>query len=224
MSRVVAYVRVSTNKQDLENQRHEIENYCSRHGLVVDEWDEDIASGTVQLKDRQAGALIDSLKSGDRLIVSEVSRISRSIRTIVNTLEDCIERGVEVTSIKEGITFRDDVTSTVMMVGLGLAAQLERKFISARTREALARKKAEGVRLGRPAASYLPENRKLFGKDEEILSYMRRRVSKAAIARILDVSASTLHRYIKDQDLDGRLWLERVRQTDDWKKRNKMKS
>lgn len=214
MPRVVAYVRVSTNKQDLQNQRHEIERYCAAHGLLVDEWDEDIASGTTQLKDRQAGALIDSLKSGDTLIVSEVSRISRSIRTIVNTLEDCIERGVAVTSIKEGITFKDDVTSTVMMVGLGLAAQLERKFISARTREALARKKAEGVRLGRPPGKHRPENRKLYGKDEEILRYMRRRVSKAAIARLLDVSISTLRRYINDHDLEDRLLLERIKKTD----------
>lgn len=214
MGRVIAYVRVSTDKQDLENQRHEIERFCATRGLVVDEWDQDIASGTVQLKDRQAGALIDSLKTGDTLIVSEVSRISRSIRTIVNTLQDCIERGVTVTSIKEGVTFGDDVTSDVMMVGLGLAAQLERRFISARTKEALARKRSEGVRLGRPPGTHRPENRKLYGKDDEIMRYMRRQVSKAAIARLLDVSISTLRRYIAEQDLDTKLLLERLRKTD----------
>lgn len=222
MSRVVAYVRVSTNKQDLENQRHEIERYCSVHSLAVDEWDEDIASGTTQVKDRRAGAMLDGLASGDTLIVSEISRISRSVRTLLNVIEDCIDHGITVISVKQNITFEKGLTSKIMMVGLGLAAEVEREMISARTKEALARRSAEGVRLGRPAVTYLPENRKLFGKDEEILSYMRRRVSKAAIARLLDVSASTLYRYIKDEDLDDRLWLERVRQTDVWKKPNKM--
>lgn len=222
MSRVVAYVRVSTNKQDLENQRHEIDRYASAHSLTVDDWDEDIASGTTQVKDRHMGAMLDSLRSGDTLIVSEISRISRSVKTLLNVLDDCIDRGITVISVKQNVTFEKGLTSTIMMVGLGLAAEIEREMISARTKESLARKKAEGVKLGRPAGTYLPENRKLFGKDEEILSYMRRRVSKAAIARLLDVSASTLHRYIKDQNLHERLWLERVRQTDDYKKRSKM--
>lgn len=224
MSRVVAYVRVSTNKQDLENQRHEIERYCSAHSMTVDEWDEDIASGTTQVKDRRAGAMLDGLVQGDTLIVSEISRISRSVKTLLNVLDDCIQREIKVISVKQNVTFEKGLTSTIMMVGLGLAAEIEREMISARTKEALARKKVEGVKLGRPTKTYLPENRKLFGKDEEILSYMRRRVSKAAIARLLDVSASTLHRYIKDEDLDGRLWLERVRQTDVWKKRSKIGS
>lgn len=221
MGRVVAYVRVSTNKQDLENQRHEIERYCSTHGLVVDHWDEDIASGTTQVKDRRAGAMLEGLTTGDTLIVSEISRISRSVRTLLNILEDCIDQGITVISVKQNVTFEKGLTSTIMITGLGLAAQIEREMISARTREALARKSAEGVKLGRPAGTHVPENRKLFGKNEEILSYMRRRVSKAAIARLLDVSASTLYRHVKDEALDDQLWLERVKKTDDWKKPNK---
>lgn len=213
MSKVIAYIRVSTNKQDLENQRHEIGRYCTARGLVVDEWDEDIASGTVRIQDRQAGQVFASLQSGDRLVVSEVSRISRSVGTLVTVLEDCIHRGVMVTSVKEDITFKDDITSTVMMVGLGLAAQLERKLISARTKEALARKRAEGVRLGRPPGSSGVDRLKLYGKDDEILQYMRKGVSKRAIARLLDVGRSTLHRYIQLQELDDRLLLERIKQT-----------
>lgn len=220
--KTVAYVRVSTNKQDLENQRHEIERYCSAHGMTVDEWDQDIASGTTQVKDRRAGAMLDGLLSGDTLIVSEISRISRSVKTLLNVLDDCIQREIKVISVKQNVTFEKGLTSTIMMVGLGLAAEIEREMISARTKEALARKKAEGVKLGRPVGTYVPENRKLFGKDEEILSYMRRRVSQAAIARLLDVSASTLRRHVKDQNLHELLWLERVKETDVWKKRSKI--
>lgn len=213
MTRVIAYVRVSTNKQDLKNQRFEIERYCSLNNITVDEWDSDIASGTVKVKDRRAGALLDKLQSGDTLIVSEVSRISRSIRTIFDVVQDLIERGVAVISVKEGVKFGSDLTSTVMLAGLGLAAEIERKMISARTREALARKKSEGMKLGRPLGTHRPEHRKLHGKDEEILRYMRRRVSKAAIARLLDVNVGTLRTYIKNQELDTRLLLEQLKQT-----------
>lgn len=214
MPRVIAYVRVSTNKQDLENQRHEIERYCSLRGLVVDEWDSDIASGTIKLRDRRAGALIDSLRTGDTLVVSEISRISRSLRTVLNVIEDAIENGVVIMSVKENFVFGDDLNSRIIAATFGLAAQIERSLISARTREALVRKRAEGVRLGRPPGTHRPEHRKLHGKDEEILNYMRKRVPKTAIARLLDVSISTLRRYVAEQDLDARLLLERFRKTD----------
>lgn len=214
MGRVIAYVRVSTDKQDLENQRHEIERYCLTRGLVVDEWDQDIASGTIKVQNRRVGGVLERLRPGDRLIVSEVSRISRSAGTLVNIIDDAVERGISIISVKENIEFDDGLTSTVMKLGLALAAELERKMISARTKEALARKRAEGVRLGRPPGTHHPENRKLHGKDDEILAYMRKRVPKTVIARLLDTSVSTLRRYIADQDLDTKLLIERFRKTD----------
>lgn len=214
MPKTYAYVRVSTNKQDLDNQRHEIERYCRSSGLSVDVWDSDIASGTIKLRDRRVGALLDSLKAGDTLIVSEISRISRSIRTVLNVIEDAIEKGISVHSVKESFVFGDDLNSRVIATAFGLAAQIERSLISARTREALARKKAEGVKLGRPPGTHTPEHRKLHGKDGEILRYMKKRVPKAAIARLLDVNVATLRRYINDENLEGRLVLERLKQTD----------
>ncbi|GAA1053947.1 recombinase family protein [Dietzia natronolimnaea] len=214
MGRVIAYVRVSTDKQDLENQRHEIERYCWVRGLVVDEWDQDIASGTIKVQNRRVGGVLERLRPGDRLIVSEVSRISRSAGTLVNIIDDAVERGISIISVKENIEFDDGLTSTVMKLGLALAAELERKMISARTKEALARKRAEGVKLGRPRGTYRPEHRKLHGQDEVILGYMRKRVPKTVIARLLDTSVSTLRRYISDRDLDTKLLLERFRKTD----------
>ena len=214
MGRVIAYVRVSTDKQDLENQRHEIERYCSIRGFAVDEWDQDIASGTIKVQNRRVGNVLGALRPGDRLIVSEVSRISRSAGTLVNIIDDAVERGITIVSVKENIEFDDGLTSTVMKMGLALAAELERKMISARTKEALARKRSEGVRLGRPPGTHRPENRKLHGKDDEILRYMRKRVPKTAIARLFDVSISTLRRYVDEQELDDKILLERLKQTD----------
>ncbi|BAS17590.1 transposon Tn2501 resolvase [Arthrobacter sp. Hiyo8] len=152
MAKVIAYVRVSTDKQELENQRYEIQKYCDNHSITVDEWDEEVVSGTVRVKDRKVGALLDRLEAGDMLIVSEISRISRSIVTVLNSIQLCIDRNVQVVSIKENITFADNLNSKVMAVAFGLAAEIERSMISARTKEALARKKSEGVVLGRPRA------------------------------------------------------------------------
>jgi DNA invertase Pin-like site-specific DNA recombinase len=212
MPRVIAYVRVSTDKQELENQRFEIAKYCETHSITVDEWDEEIVSGTVRVKDRKVGALLARLETGDMLIVSEISRISRSIVTVLNSIQECIDRDVKVVSIKEGITFADDLNSKVMAVAFGLAAEIERSMISARTKEALARKKSEGVVLGRPVGSYKPEHYKLHGKDEQIIDYMSKQVSIAAIARLLDVNRKTLQTYIDRHDLRGQLRWRRFQQ------------
>lgn len=201
MARVIAYVRVSTDKQDLENQRFEIERFCERRGYTVDEWDQEIVSGTIKVRDRRIGALIDGLKEGDTLIVSEVSRISRSLRTVLTVIEDAIERGIVITSVKENMTFGNDLNSKVVAVAFGLAAEIERSMISARTREALARKKAEGVVLGRPPGTHRAEHLKLHGKDEEILKLLEKRVSMSAIARMFDVNRKTLASYIIRQNL-----------------------
>ncbi len=213
MSKTVAYVRVSTDKQDLDNQRFEIERFCQQRGYVVDEWDQETVSGTVKVKDRKVGALLDKLEAGDILIVSEVSRLSRSLVTVLNVLADCAERDITVVSVKENMTFGNDLNSRVIATAFGLAAEIERSFISARTKEALARKRAEGATLGRPRGSSKPERLKLHGKDDEILRYMKKRVSEAAIARMLDVNRGTLRDYIKRQDLRTRLLLERMKET-----------
>src|SRR5580765_6016490 len=104
---VIAYVRVSTDKQELENQRYAIEQYCATHNVTVDEWDQEIISGTVKLKDRKVGALLSRLNDGDTLLVSEISRLSRSVLMVLTALQECIDRNVTVISIKEGFTFGD---------------------------------------------------------------------------------------------------------------------
>src|SRR4051794_39806110 len=151
--RTVAYVRVSTHKQDLENQRFEINRFAEQRGYTVDEWSEDVVSGSKDLAVRKIGPLLDSLDRGDVLIVSEVSRISRRLLDIMEVLKLCIGRGITILTVKEGYEFGDDINSQVMAFALGLAAEIERRLISARTKEALARKRAEGVKLGRPVGS-----------------------------------------------------------------------
>jgi DNA invertase Pin-like site-specific DNA recombinase len=206
MSRVVAYIRVSTETQTVENQLSGIEKYAESNNLTIDEVAGETISGyKSKLNERKLSEVLASLERGDTLIISETSRISRRLLDVLNTIQELLDKGVNVIAVKEGIVFRDDINSKVLAFAFGLSAEIERSLISARTREALAKKKADGVVLGRPPGSGKPEGLKLFGKDEEILAMQLKRVPKATIARLLDVNRETLNRYIKRQQLDKEL-------------------
>ncbi|WKK71481.1 recombinase family protein [Rathayibacter oskolensis] len=215
MAKVVAYVRVSTNHQDHENQQYEIAQFADRQGLDVSEYVSEVITGKAAVKDRKIGALLDDLRDGDTLIVSEVSRISRSLTGVLNAIEDATKRGITIMTVKGGHVFGDNINSKVIAFAFGLAAEIERDLISARTKEALARKKAEGVVLGRPVGSHTVENLKLWGKDEEILSLMLKRVPKSAIARLLDVNRNTLSAHIERRELVKELL---------WRRHNQIKN
>lgn len=214
MSRVVAYVRVSTGKQETENQRFEIERFCAERGFTDVEYVDEVVSGSTELHERKLGELLETLSRGDTLIVSEVSRISRRLFAVMSTLERCLKDGITILTVKEGYEFKDDISSQVMAFAFGLAADIERRMISARTKEALARKRAEGVKLGRPVGSRKDSNLKLHGKDDRIVRYLDKGVSVSAIARLLDVNRKTLRDYIDRRDLLRRLLLFRYDKTD----------
>ncbi|WP_100504018.1 recombinase family protein [Mycobacteroides abscessus] len=210
--KTVAYIRVSTDRQDVENQRFEITRYAKSNHLNVDEFVGEVISGyKTQIAERKFGQVLKELDRGDTLIVSETSRISRRLIDILNTLQDCIDKGITVIAVKEQYVFKDDLNSQIMAFAFGLAAQIERNLISARTREALARKKAEGVILGRPRGKAAdPTKRKLHGQDDQILDYLEKRVPKAVIARLLDVNRQTLQNYIDQENLMFKLRQRRL--------------
>lgn len=208
MTRVVAYIRVSTERQETDNQLSGIRNYANQNHLVITETVGETVSGYKStIQERKFSDVIGSLQSGDTLIVSETSRISRRLLDVLNIIQNLIERGVSVITVKENIVFKDDINSKVLAFAFGLSAEIERSLISSRTREALARKKAEGVVLGRPPGSAKPDGLKLHGQDEFIIQERLHRVSKSAIARKLDVHRETLDRYMKRQEIDKEvLW------------------
>lgn len=208
MPRVIAYARVSTDKQDAENQRFEIEKYLARTGQVYDQFIEETVSGKRDVSERKLGELMKELDKGDTIIVSETSRISRRLSEIFNTIQDCIDLGITVIAVKQNYVFADDINSKVIAFAFGLAAEIERDLISQRTKEALARKKSEGVVLGRPVGSFQHKHFKLHGKDEEILALMEKRVSIATLARIFNVSRPTMQRYIEDNELRQKLQVQ----------------
>ena len=197
---IYGYIRVSTDKQTVENQRFEIENYCKERNLVIYSWIEETISGTKKVDERKLGKLLSKLKKDDVVICSELSRLGRNMFMIMSILNYCMEHGIKVWTIKDGYKLGDDLTSKVLAFAFGLSAEIERNLISQRTKEALARKKEEGVKLGRPKgkkSSYY----KLTGKEKKISSLLEKKISKSQIARILNVHRNTLDTYIKKNNL-----------------------
>lgn len=193
---IYGYIRVSTDKQTVENQRFEIENYCKERGMIVFSWIEETISGTKKVDKRKLGKLLSHLKEGDILICAELSRLGRNMLMIMSILNYCMENGIKVWTIKENYRLGDDLNSKVLAFAFGLSAEIERNLISQRTKEALARKRIEGVILGRPKgkkSSYY----KLTGREKEIKELMNKGLSKIQIAKILDVNRNTLANFIK---------------------------
>lgn len=168
---VTAYLRVSTGKQHLENQKEEIIRYASSKELTIDRWIEEVVSGKTSQNSRKLGKLIKSLKAGDVLIVTEISRLSRSLHEIMLIMKRCIDVGVVIHSTKERYIFDDSLNSKVLSFAFGLAAEIEHKLISQRTREALAVRKANGQHVGRTYGSdYL--FRGVVNRKAEIIDYI----------------------------------------------------
>lgn len=193
---IYGYIRVSSDKQTVENQRFEIENFCERENIKIDGWISETISGTKNYDKRKLGRLLRKVEGGDLIICSEISRLGRSLFMIMEILNICMTKECRVWTVKDGYRLGDDIQSKVLAFAFGLSAEIERNLISQRTREALARKKNEGVKLGRPIGSSRPENYKLYGKDEIIVELLGLGNSKTAIAKMLKVHRDTLRKYI----------------------------
>ena len=167
---VIAYLRVSTEKQFLANQKEEIMRFAEKNGLSIDKWYTETVSGSVSTKDRKLSELLKRMHPGDTLIVTEISRLSRTLLEIMTILNFCIKKQVVLYSTKEGYVFQDDINSKVLGFAFGLMAEIERNLISMRTKEALARRKQEGMTLGRkkgdtPKIKLLRANKRVLTKE-----------------------------------------------------------
>lgn len=195
---IYGYIRVSSDKQTVENQRLEINNFCKRENLVIDGWIEETISGTKAYNKRELGKLLDKVKKEDLIICAELSRLGRNLFMIMEILNICMTKECRVWTIKDNYRLGDDIQSKVLAFAFGLSAEIERNLISQRTKEALARKKAEGVILGRPKGKKSSQEKyKLFGKEVLIQELLKNKVSKRQIAKICKVDRNTLDRYIK---------------------------
>ena len=191
-----AYIRVSTDKQTVENQRFEINKFLKTTGLQIDFWIEETISGTVSPKKRNLGKILDHVQYGDIIICSELSRLGRNMFMIMSILNRLMERGVIIYTVKERYKLGEDLTSKVLAFAFSISAEIERTLISQRTTEALRRKKADGIKLGRPKGKK-NSHYKLSDYDNKIKIMLAEGYPKTLISKQLNVSTSTLYNYLK---------------------------
>ena len=199
--KTVAYLRVSTAQQDLRSQRLAILEYARKHDFRIDDFIETTASGQASEKRRRLDELMSVLQRGDRLVVSELSRLGRSLGQIVAILDALAKAGIAFVALKENIRVEGarDIQTKVMTTLFALFAEVERDLISERTREGLAKARASGRKLGRPKGS-LGVSR-LDGKQDDIRRFLELGVSRTAIAKITGVSRTTLYSFMSTRGL-----------------------
>ncbi len=190
------YVRVSTDKQTCQNQILAIKTYCTTHNITRVQFISENISGTKSPIKRKLGNLLNSVSSGDTIIITELSRLGRSLMMILDTLQFLLDKGVRVIAIKEGYELGDNIQSKVLAFAFGLSAELERTLISERTRTGLERARSEGKQIGRRKGQK-PKKYKLSGKESYIMWERHKGKSKRSLAIELGVTWTTLNNFMK---------------------------
>lgn len=202
MTKIVGYIRVSTSKQDVDNQRHEILVWASGKKVFITEWIECELSSRRTETERQIDK-VRSLDKGDTIVVAELSRLGRSTGQVITLVNDLVKRGVSIEALKQNISINAgngemDQQSKIMVTVFSLMAELERDLISQRTKAALAARKAAGRSLGKPRGI---STSKLDVHREKIVEMLKFKVGNAAIARMIGMSTTAVRHYIKTRKL-----------------------
>lgn len=196
-SMIYGYIRVSSDKQTVENQRFEINNFCTKNTMTIDGWIEETISGTKNYNKRELGKLLRKVQKDDLIICAELSRLGRNLFMIMEILNICMTKECRVWTIKDNYRLGEDIQSKVLAFAFGLSAEIERNLISQRTKEALARKKAEGQTLGRVKGSKNKKS-KISGSEDKILKWRAKGISISRIAKRLHVHRSTIYRFLNN--------------------------
>lgn len=172
-TKTIAYVRASTDKQDTDHQRLEILEFARQKGYRVDDYIELTMSSRKDPRERRIEELTQRLNAGDTLIVTELSRIGRSTGEVIMLVNKLVEQGVRLIVIKQKLDLQDkqDMTAKIMITLFSLFAELERDLISVRTKEALAAKKAQGKKLGKPIGTVQAS---IYDKDRDRIEELLR--------------------------------------------------
>lgn len=197
---VYCYLRVSTDRQTVENQRFELESFAKRRGFIIETWVEETMTGKRKKTEGKFGRLMNILKKGDVILVTELSRLGRNMMEIMSILNDFMNKEIRIYTAKEGYELGDNISSKVLAFAFGLAAEIERQLISQRTKEALARKRAEGIILGRPKGKKSAEH-KLDLKFEQIFNFLKCGFSLSEMSRRLKCHRITVKKQIFNNEI-----------------------
>jgi DNA invertase Pin-like site-specific DNA recombinase len=197
---IYAYIRISTDTQTVKNQKYEILQFIDEKRIHIDQWIEESISGTKKITERKLGPLLKKMQESDLLIVTELSRLGRNLMEVMSILHYCMEHQIKVFTTKERYELGNNINSKVLAFAFSLSAEIERNMISQRTKEALARRKSEGIILGRPKGS-LSKLTKLTGKEDSITELLSKKISVSAIARICGVHRLTVDAFIKSRKI-----------------------
>lgn len=191
---IIGYLRVSTGKQNLANQQDEIRRFAMSKGWTVNGWVTEIVSGSAHERERKLGTLLRRMKRGDILIVTEISRLSRTLTDIMSIMGKCLKKEIGLYTTKEGYTFDNSINSKVLCFAFGLVAEIERNLISMRTKEALALRKSEGMVLGRRKGS-CPRFNVLVENEHTVVQMLNGNRSIADICRLYNLSRDTFDKF-----------------------------
>lgn len=197
---IIGYLRVSTGKQNLANQQDEIRRFALSKEWTIDSWVTEVVSGRKNERDRKLGALLRRMKRGDTLVVTEISRLSRTLTDVMAIMGKCLKKEINLYTTKEGYTFDNSINSKVLCFAFGLVAEIERNLISMRTKEALALRKAEGVVLGRRKGSYTKLN-VLIENQRSIVQMLNQDKTVTDICRLYNLSRDTFDKFRRNHPL-----------------------
>ena len=194
---IYGYIRVSTDVQTVENQKIAIRNFCRYRRLHHVQWISETISGTKKPEKRKLGKLLEQAQENDTIIVTELSRLGRSLMMILDVLQTFLEKKVRVIAIKEGYELGDNIQSKVLAFAFGLSAEIERTLLSERTKQGLERAKKSGKHIGR-LPGQKPLHYKLTQYRHKIKRWLKAGRSKLSIARECGVTWCTLNRFIRE--------------------------
>ena len=198
MGRTIGYLRVSTSDQDLDKNRADILALANEKKLGNVDWVEEKVSGVKDWRKRRLGEVFGTLKKGDAVIVSELSRLGRSTLQILEIMKEAKEKGVAVHAVKGAWSLNGSMESKIVLTMLAMISEIERDLISERTKEGLRARKEAGVKLGRPKG---PGKSKLDAHRDEIIALLNNGSTKTFVAKKYETSLPNLYNWLKINNL-----------------------
>ena len=198
MAKTIGYLRISTTDQDLDKNKSDILHFANEKRLGTVEWVKEKAGSKVNWRKRKIAQVIDSLKQGDSIVVSELSRLGHSMLECMEILSITLEKNINIYAVKGNLQLDQSIQSKIIAMAFSMAAEIERDLISQRIKEALAAKKKQGVKLGRPKVT---GKSKLDPYNPEIEALLKNGATQKFIAQRYGATEATVSRWVKKQGL-----------------------